>query len=102
MIVKNVDKSEKNKAKFQVEVDPAAFEEAVSKAYQKKKGSIYIAGFRKGKAPRVIVEGMYGQDVFYKDAMDDLGPEAFGFAVKESGLNIVGTPTLADMILADD
>ena len=55
MIVKNVDKSEKNKVKFQVEVDPAAFEIAVGKAYQKKKGDIDIAGFRKGKIGRAHV-----------------------------------------------
>lgn len=102
MIVKNIDRSEKNKAKFQVEIDSAAFEEAVGKAYQKKKGTIYIAGFRKGKAPRAIIEGMYGPDVFYQDAIDELGPEAFGFAMKDSDLDVVGTPSLADVNLADD
>lgn len=102
MIVKNVDKSEKNKVKFQVEVDPAAFEIAVGKAYQKKKGDIYIAGFRKGKAPRAIIEGMYGKDVFYEDAIDALGPEAFGFGVRESEIRIVGAPTLSDVNFDDD
>ena len=102
MIVKNVDKSEKNKVKFQVEVDPAAFESAVGKAYQKKKGDIYIAGFRKGKAPRAIIEGMYGKDVFYEDAIDALGPEAFGFGVRESEIRIVGAPTLSDVKFDDD
>lgn len=102
MIVKNVDKSEKNKATFQVEVDSAAFEQAVTKAYQKKKGTIYIAGFRKGKAPRAIIEGMYGHDVFYQDAIDDLGPEAFSFAVKDADFEMVGTPTLVDVKFDDD
>lgn len=102
MIVKNVDKSEKNKAKFQVEVDPAAFEEAVNKVYQKKKAGIYIAGFRKGKAPRTIIEGMYGPSVFYQDAIDDLGPDAFGFGVKDAELDFVGSPALVDVKFDDD
>jgi len=102
MIVKNVDKSESNKAKFQVEVDSAAFEQAVNKTYQKKKGEIYIAGFRKGKAPRAVIEGMYGANVFYQDAIDDLGSEAFGFGVQDAGLNCVGSPALSDVNLSDD
>ena len=73
MIVKNVEKKENNTALFQVESDAAEFEAAVNAAYLKNKSSIYIPGFRKGKAPRAIVEGMYGHEVFYQDAMDELG-----------------------------
>ena len=60
MILKNVEKKEKNLALFQVETDAAEFEAAVQAAYLKNKGNIYIPGFRKGKAPRAIIEGMYG------------------------------------------
>ena len=77
MIVKNVEKQENNTAVFQVESDAAEFEAAVNSAYLQNKASIYIPGFRKGKAPRAVVEGMYGKDVFYQDAMDELAPQAF-------------------------
>ena len=62
MIVKNVEKKENNTAAFQVETDKAEFEAAVNKAYLKSKKDIYIPGFRKGKAPRAVVEGMYGAE----------------------------------------
>ncbi len=102
MIVKNVEKKENNKATFQVEVDSAAFEAAVNKAYLKNKDSIYIAGFRKGKAPRAIIEGMYGPDVFYKDAIDLLGPDAFSYGIDETKFEIVGNPTFDDVNFGDD
>ena len=64
MQVRNVEKNENNTATFQVEVDPAEFDKAVDKAFNNVKGSINIPGFRKGKAPRAVVEGMYGADAF--------------------------------------
>ena len=97
MIVKNVEKKEKNTASFQVESDAAEFEAAVNGAYLKNKSSIYIPGFRKGKAPRAVVEGMYGHEVFYQDAMDELAPKAFEQGLKESGLRIVGAPSISDI-----
>lgn len=97
MIVKNVEKKEKNTATFQVESDAAEFEAAVNGAYLKNKSSIYIPGFRKGKAPRAVVEGMYGSEVFYQDAMDELAPKAFEEGLKESGLRIVGAPAISDV-----
>ncbi len=97
MIVKNVEKKEKNTASFQVESDAAEFEAAVNGAYLKNKSSIYIPGFRKGKAPRAVVEGMYGHEVFYQDAMDELAPKAFEQGLKESGLRIVGAPSISDV-----
>ena len=96
MLVKNVEKKENNTAIFQVEVDADAFEQAVNKAYKKLKNSIYVAGFRKGKAPRVVIEGMYGADIFHDEAVQDMAPEAFEYAVKEEDLNTVGTPSVAD------
>ena len=72
MILKNVDKQEKNTAVFEVETDAAEFEKAVNEAYLKNRSSISIPGFRKGKAPRAVIEGMYGREVFYQEAMDEL------------------------------
>ena len=96
MVVKNVEKKDNNTAIFQVEIDADAFEQAVNKAYKKLKNSIYVAGFRKGKAPRVVIEGMYGADIFHDEAVQDMAPEAFEYAVKEEDLNTVGTPSVAD------
>lgn len=96
MVVKNVEKKDNNTAIFQVEIDADAFEQAVNKAYKKLKNSIYVAGFRKGKAPRVVIEGMYGADIFHDEAVQDMAPEAFEYAVKEEDLNTVGAPSVAD------
>ena len=102
MIVKNVEKKENNTAVFQVESDAAEFESAVNGAYLKNKASIYIPGFRKGKAPRAVVEGMYGKDVFYQDAMDELAPQAFEQGVKEAELRFVGAPSITDVNVTDE
>ena len=102
MIVKNVEKQENNTAVFQVESDAAEFEAAVNGAYLKNKASIYIPGFRKGKAPRAVVEGMYGKDVFYQDAMDELAPQAFEQGVKEAELRFVGAPSITDVNVTDE
>ena len=101
MVVKNVEKKDNNTAIFQVEVDADAFEQAVNKAYKKLKNSIYVAGFRKGKAPRVVIEGMYGADIFYDEAVQDIAPEAFENAIKEENLDTVGTPSIADYNVDD-
>ena len=93
MILKNVENKENKTATFQVESDAAEFESAVNGAYLKNKASINIPGFRKGKAPRAVVEGMYGAEVFYQDAMDELAPKAFEFGLDESKLRMVGTPS---------
>ncbi|MBS5433047.1 MAG: trigger factor [Firmicutes bacterium] len=102
MIVKNVEKKENNAAVFQVESDAAEFASAVNGAYLKNKSSIYIPGFRKGKAPRAVVEGMYGKEVFYQDAMDELAPKAFEFGVKETELRIVGAPSIVDVNVTEE
>ena len=102
MILKNVEKKEKNTALFQVESDAAEFEAAVNAAYLKNKSSIYIPGFRKGKAPRAIVEGMYGHEVFYQDAMDELAPKAYEFGLEESKLQTVGAPSISDVNVTEE
>ena len=102
MILKNVENKENKTATFQVESDAAEFESAVNGAYLKNKASINIPGFRKGKAPRAVVEGMYGAEVFYQDAMDELAPKAFEFGLDESKLRMVGTPSIVDVNVTDD
>jgi trigger factor len=93
MIVKNTEKKENSTVTFQVEADAEAFEAAVEKAYRRNKGSIFVAGFRKGKAPRTVIEGMYGAEVFYEDAAEILAPEAFDFGVAEAKIDNVGAPS---------
>lgn len=102
MIVKNIEKKEDNTVSFQVSCDAVEFEKALNTAYLKAKKNIYIPGFRKGKAPRTIIEGMYGAEVFYQDAMDELAPAAFDMGVKEGELNIVGAPAITDVKVTDD
>lgn len=102
MIVKNVEKNENNTAVFTVESDAAEFEAAVNGAYLKNRSQIYIPGFRKGKAPRAVVEGMYGAEVFYQDAMDELAPQAFELGVKEAELRVVGTPSIKDVSVTEE
>lgn len=102
MIVKNVEKKEDNTLTFQVESDAAEFEAAVNAAYLKNKHSINIPGFRKGKAPRAVVEGMYGAEVFYQDAIDELAPKAFEQGVTENDVKFVGAPSIVDVNVTDD
>ncbi|MCD8086187.1 MAG: trigger factor [Clostridiales bacterium] len=94
MSLKNVETKENSSAVLTIEVDAAAFNAAVEKVYRKMRGSISIPGFRKGKAPRKIIEKMYGTGVFYEDAINDLYPTALEDAVKEFGLDVVGYPKL--------
>ena len=94
MNLKNVEKKEKNTAVLTIEVGAEEFDAAVEKVYRKNKGVISLPGFRKGKAPRKLVEQMYGADVFYEDAVNDLYPVALADAVKESGLDMVGYPSV--------
>ena len=102
MILKNVEKKENNTALFTVESDAAEFEAAVNGAYLKAKSSINIPGFRKGKAPRAIVESMYGREVFYQDAMDELAPKAFEQGLTEGELRIVGQPAIDNVEVTEE
>ena len=92
---------EKNRYELQISVDKATFDAAVSAVYRKQVKSIAVPGFRKGKAPRSIIEKMYGTGVFYEDAINDLIPAAYTEAAKESGLEIVGQPEF-DVVSIDD
>lgn len=89
-----VETMEKNMAKLTITVSAEVFEEAMQRAYNKQKSKISIQGFRKGKVPRAMVEKMYGPSVFYEDAANDLIPDAFENAVKESGVDCVSGPEI--------
>lgn len=102
MNLKNVEKKENNTAVLTVEVPADEFDAAVEKVYRKNKSSIALPGFRKGKAPRKLVEQMFGADVFYEDAVNDLYPVALTEAVKESGLDMVGYPSVEMKELGKD
>ena len=92
MSLKSTNKVETNKVELEIEISPEAFEEAVQKAYLKQKKKIQIPGFRKGKAPRKLIEREYGEGVFYEDAVNELyGPEVDA-AVAEAGLELVARP----------
>ncbi len=86
------EKISSNKAKLSFVVPAEEFDAAMNKAYLKERGKITIPGFRKGKAPRVVIERMYGEAVFYDDALDILFPDAYQAAVKEHDLHPVDRP----------
>ncbi len=88
----NKELTDKNLYTLEIGVDKEVFEAAVNRAYKKNVGKINVPGFRKGKAPRVIIERMYGKGVFYEDAINECIPDAFDAALKESELNMVGRP----------
>lgn len=89
-----VEKLEKNMAKLVIEVPAEEFEKALDEAYKKSRNKIAMPGFRKGKAPRKMIEKMYGASVFYEDAANIIIPDAYEDAAKESGLEIVSQPEI--------
>ncbi len=89
-----VEKLEKNMVKLTIEAAAEEFEAAIEKAYVKNKGKINVQGFRKGKAPRAIIEKMYGPSVFYEDAANLIIPDAYDKAAEESKLEIVSRPEI--------
>ena len=89
-----LEKLEKNMAKLTIEVPAEEFEKAIEQAYQKAKGKITLPGFRKGKAPRKMIEKMYGAGVFYEDAANILIPKAYDEALKDCEETIVSRPTI--------
>ena len=89
-----VEKLENNMAKLKIEVPAEQLEKAIEKAYQKNKNKIQIPGFRKGKAPRKMIEQMYGKGVFYEDAANELIEEEYPKAVEECGEDVVSSPKI--------
>ncbi len=87
-----------NRVELEVEVDAAAFEAAVEKAYRKDVKKMNIPGFRKGKAPRHYIEKLYGTEVFYEDAMNDVYPDALEAAIEESGYEFVQDKVDLDVV----
>ena len=100
MNVKNMEKAN-GKAKIVVEIEKQEFEAALNKAYNKAKKDILVPGFRKGKAPRKVIEGMYGATVFYEDAVNEIFPEVYEKAVIEQKIKAVGGPSVSDMDVND-
>jgi trigger factor len=92
---------EKNRYELQFSVDKATFDAAVSAVYRKQVKNISVPGFRKGKAPRSIIEKMYGTGVFYEDAINDLIPDAYTEALKEAAIDAVGQPEF-DVVSIDE
>ena len=95
------EKTEKSVYTLEFSVDKDTFEKAVSNAYRKQVGKISVPGFRKGKAPRSVIEKMYGKGFFYEDAINEVLPDAFDAALKESALDMVGQPEF-DVVSIDD
>ncbi|HBA69620.1 MAG TPA: trigger factor [Lachnospiraceae bacterium] len=87
-----VEKLEKNMAKLTIEVSAEELEKAIEGAYQRRKKSISVPGFRKGKVPRQMIERMYGKEIFYEDAVNALIPDAYENAMDECGEDIVSSP----------
>mgnify|MGYP002514526287 CR=1 FL=1 len=92
---------EKNRYELQFSVDKATFDAAVNNVYRKQVKNIAVPGFRKGKAPRSIIEKMYGTGVFYEDAINDLIPDAYTEALKEAAIDAVGQPEF-DVVSIDE
>lgn len=101
MIARNLENKEHSTVSFEVVVDAAEFEKAINTVYLRNKKNIFVQGFRKGKAPRMVIEGYYGKDVFYDDAAEDLAPGAFEFGVSEFSLRTTGRPTMAGMDVSE-
>lgn len=89
-----VENLEKNMAKLTIEVSAEEFEKAIQSAYLKERGKITLPGFRKGKAPRKMIEKMYGAGIFYEDAANSVMPMAYHDAAEESKLEIVSSPEI--------
>ena len=86
---------EKNMVKLVIEASAEEFEAGLNAAYNKNKNKISVPGFRKGKAPRKMIEQLYGSQIFFEDAANEIIPDAYADAAKESGLDIVSQPKVS-------
>ena len=100
----NVKSNERNgnQVTIVVEIDKELMESGVQKAYLKARKNIMIPGFRKGKAPRKMIESMYGAHVFYEDGLEEIFPEVYEFAVVKQDVKAIGRPSLTDMDISED
>ena len=101
MNVKNIERNG-NETTIVVEIDKELMESGVNKAYMKARKSIMIPGFRKGKAPRKMIESMYGAHVFYEDGLEEIFPQVYQGAVLDQGIKAIGRPSLEDMQISED
>ena len=101
MIVKSTEKNG-NQATVVVEIDKELMESGVNQAYMKARKNIMIPGFRKGKAPRKMIESMYGAHVFYEDGLEEIFPQVYDFAIAGQEFKAIGRPSLKDMQIGDD
>ena len=101
MNVKSIEKNG-NQATIVVEIDKELMEKGVNAAYMKARKQIMIPGFRKGKAPRKMIESMYGAHVFYEDGLEEIFPEVYQFAVVEQDVKAIGRPSLTDMDINEE
>ena len=101
MLVKNIEKKG-NQATVVVEIDHELMESGVNKAYMKARKNIMVPGFRKGKAPRKMIEALYGAHVFYEDGLEEIFGEVYDFAIAKQDFKAIGRPSLTDMQIADD
>ena len=101
MNVKSIEKKG-NEAVVVVEIDKELMEKGVNAAYLKARKQIMIPGFRKGKAPRKMIEAMYGAHVFYEDGLEEIFPEVYDFAIASQDFKAIGRPSLTDMQIGED
>ena len=101
MALKSTNKVETNLYEIEFDVDKATFDAAVEKVYRREVKKINVPGFRKGKAPRSIIEKMYGKGVFFEDAINDIIPDAYDEAIKATELDVVSRPEF-DVVSIDD
>ena len=99
MNVKNIEK-ESSKAKITVEIERDLMDSGANQAYLKARKDIQLPGFRKGKAPRKLIESIYGAHVFYEDGLEEIFPQVYQFAVVEQELKAVRRPSLTGMDIA--
>ena len=101
MNVKSIEKNG-NEATVVVEIDKELMEKGVNAAYMKARKQIMIPGFRKGKAPRKMIEAMYGAHVFYEDGLEEIFPEVYDFAIAKQDFKAIGRPNLTDMQISEE